>query len=167
MKYVFIFLIRIYQRTLSRLMPSSCRFYPSCSQYGVEAIKKYGVFKGGWLTLKRKDAHFIPYGVTANRACPARGVAPVMMRAATREVLRRFALASSVSHTRSLPSRGPAYLTPAGVTGPSRSRLAGMRLLDRWADVGRSFQQLVFGTWMVVDARRQKLCATYFEEVRQ
>jgi hypothetical protein len=120
-----------------------------------------------WLTIKRKDAHFIPYGVTANRACPARGVAPVMMRAATREVLRRFAPASSVSHTRSLPSRGPAYLTPAGVAGPSRSRLAGMRLLDRWADVGRSFQQLVFGTWMVVDARRQKLCATYFEEVRQ
>jgi cytochrome P450 len=120
-----------------------------------------------WLTLKRKDAHFIPYGVTANRACPARGVAPVMMRAAAREVLRRYALASSVSHTRSLPSRGPAYLTPAGVAGPGRLRLRAMRLRDRWADAGRSVAQLVFGTWMVVDARRQKLCATYFEEVRQ
>ena len=120
-----------------------------------------------WLTLKRKDAHFIPYGVTANRACPARGVAPVMLRAATREVLRRYALASSVSHTRSLPSRGPAYLTPAGVTGPGRARLAAMTLRDRWADAGRSLKQLVFGTWMVVDARRQKLCATYFLEVRQ
>ena len=120
-----------------------------------------------WLTIKRKDAHFIPYGVTANRACPARGVAPVMLRAAIREVLRRYALASSVSHTRSLPSRGPAFLTPAGITGPGRLRLTAMRLLDRWADVGRSLQQLVFGTWMVVDARRQKLCATYFEEVRQ
>ena len=120
-----------------------------------------------WLRLKRKDAHFIPYGVTANRACPARGVAPVMLRAAVREVLRRYALASSVSHTRSLPSRGPAYLTPAGVAGPGRPRLAVMRLLDRWAEVGRSVRQLVFGTWMVIDARRQKLCATYFEEVRQ
>ena len=120
-----------------------------------------------WLTLKRREAHFIPYGVTANRACPARGVAPVMMRAATREVLRRYRLASSVAHTRSLPSRGPAYLTPAGVAGPGPLRLRAMRALDRWADVGRSVTQLVFGTWMVVDARRQKLCATYFEEVRQ
>jgi len=120
-----------------------------------------------WLTLKRKDAHFIPYGVTANRACPARGVAPVMLRAATREVLRRYRLASSVSHTRSLPSRGPAYLTPAGVAGPSRLRLRVLRALDRWADVGRSLTQLVLGTWMVIDARRQRLCATYFEEVRQ
>ena len=53
MKYLFIFLIQIYQRTLSRLMPSSCRFYPSCSQYGLESFKKHGVLKGGWLTVKR------------------------------------------------------------------------------------------------------------------
>jgi hypothetical protein len=120
-----------------------------------------------WLRLKRRDAHFIPYGITANRACPARGAAPVMMRAATREVLRRFALASTVSHTRSLPSRGPAYLTPAGLAGPGTARLRAMRLRDRWADVGRSVRQLVYGTWMVVDARRQKLCSTYFAEVTQ
>ena len=53
MKYVFIFLIKVYQRTLSRVMPPSCRFYPSCSEYGVQALQKYGVFKGGWLTVKR------------------------------------------------------------------------------------------------------------------
>jgi putative membrane protein insertion efficiency factor len=35
------------------LLGSSCRFTPTCSQYGVEAIKKHGAFKGGWLTLKR------------------------------------------------------------------------------------------------------------------
>jgi hypothetical protein len=39
-----------------------------------------------------------------------------------------------------------------------------MRLRDRWADVGRGVRQLVFGSWMVVDARRQRLCANYFEE---
>jgi cytochrome P450 len=117
-----------------------------------------------WLTLRRKDTHFIPFGVTANRACPARGVAPVMLRAATREVLRRYALASSVSHSRSLPSRGPAYLTPAGIDGPGPARLRAMRLRDRWADVGRSVRQLVFGSWMVFDARRQRLCTNYFEE---
>jgi hypothetical protein len=39
-----------------------------------------------------------------------------------------------------------------------------MRLADRWADAGRGVKQLGFGTYMVVDARRQRLCATYFEE---
>jgi cytochrome P450 len=117
-----------------------------------------------WLTSKRSDANFIPFGVTANRACPARGSAPVMLRAVTREVLRRFAPASSASHTRSLPSRGPAYLTPPGTPEPGPARLAGMRLADRWADAGRGVKQLVLGSYMVVDARRQRLCATYFEE---
>ncbi|GAA2850568.1 cytochrome P450 [Actinoplanes cyaneus] len=117
-----------------------------------------------WQTLKRKDAHFIPYGITANRACPARGAAPVMLRAATREVLRRFDLASPVAHTRSLPNRGPAYLTPRGQQGPSRARLTALRHADRLADTGRSLKQLLLGTWMVLDARRQKLCTTYFEE---
>jgi hypothetical protein len=120
-----------------------------------------------WLRLKRRDARFIPYGVTANRACPARGVAPVMLRAATRAVLRSFTVSSSAAHTRSLPSRGPAYLTPAGVAPPRSIRLAGMRHRDRWQDAGRSLKQLVLGTWMVADARRQKLCTTYFQEVRQ
>ncbi|MDB5012990.1 MAG: rane protein insertion efficiency factor YidD [Daejeonella sp.] len=49
----FLLLIRIYQLLLSPLLGASCRFTPTCSQYGVEAIRKYGPFKGGWLTLKR------------------------------------------------------------------------------------------------------------------
>ena len=53
MKYIFIFLIKVYQRTLSRVLPPSCRFYPSCSEYGVQALQKYGLFKGGWLTVRR------------------------------------------------------------------------------------------------------------------
>ncbi len=50
---IFILLIRIYQYFISPLTGASCRFTPTCSQYSVEAIKKYGAFKGGWLTLKR------------------------------------------------------------------------------------------------------------------
>lgn len=49
----FLLLIRIYQILLSPLLGASCRYTPTCSQYGVEAIKKHGPFKGGWLTLKR------------------------------------------------------------------------------------------------------------------
>lgn len=50
---LFLVLIRGYQYLISPLLGSSCRYTPTCSQYGVEAIKKYGPFKGGWLTLKR------------------------------------------------------------------------------------------------------------------
>ncbi len=51
--YPFVLLIRIYQYTISPFFPNSCRFTPTCSQYGIEAFQKYGVFKGFWLTLKR------------------------------------------------------------------------------------------------------------------
>lgn len=51
--FLFLALIRAYQYLISPLLGSSCRYTPTCSQYGVEAIKKYGPFKGGWLTLKR------------------------------------------------------------------------------------------------------------------
>lgn len=46
-------LIRLYQWTISPLLGSPCRFYPSCSVYAVEAISKYGVVKGSILTVKR------------------------------------------------------------------------------------------------------------------
>lgn len=46
-------LIRLYQVTISRVMPPSCRFIPTCSEYTHEAIGRYGVFKGVWLGVKR------------------------------------------------------------------------------------------------------------------
>ena len=49
----FILLIKIYQVLLSPLFPPSCRFIPTCSQYSVEALKKYGILKGIWLSIKR------------------------------------------------------------------------------------------------------------------
>jgi len=51
--FPFVVLIKIYQVIVSPLFPSSCRFVPTCSQYSVEALRKYGLFKGGWLTIKR------------------------------------------------------------------------------------------------------------------
>ncbi len=49
----FILLIRFYQGAISPYLMPSCRFHPSCSAYGVEAIGRHGPFRGGWLTLKR------------------------------------------------------------------------------------------------------------------
>jgi uncharacterized protein len=46
-------LIRLYQLTFARLLPSSCRFYPSCSQYAIEATRIHGAAKGSWLAAKR------------------------------------------------------------------------------------------------------------------
>ena len=51
--YLFIGLIKVYQYTISPLLGPSCRFEPSCSQYGIEAYKKHGFFKGTYLTVKR------------------------------------------------------------------------------------------------------------------
>jgi len=53
LKKVFILPIRFYQLAISPLLPSSCRFAPTCSQYMVEAIQEWGVLKGGWMGLKR------------------------------------------------------------------------------------------------------------------
>ncbi|MCX7728305.1 MAG: membrane protein insertion efficiency factor YidD [Bacteroidia bacterium] len=53
MKYVAIFLIRFYQLALSPILPNACRFTPTCSQYTLEAVKKYGFLKGVWLGIKR------------------------------------------------------------------------------------------------------------------
>ncbi|WP_026691793.1 membrane protein insertion efficiency factor YidD [Alteribacter aurantiacus] len=53
MKWFFIGIIRLYQKYISRFTPPSCRFYPTCSQYGIEAYQRFGVWKGTWLTVKR------------------------------------------------------------------------------------------------------------------
>jgi len=50
---ILILIIRFYQLVISPYLMSSCRYSPSCSVYGITAIKKYGPFKGGWLTIKR------------------------------------------------------------------------------------------------------------------
>ena len=53
MKFLIIFPVRLYQWFLSPLLPKSCRYNPTCSQYMIEAVQKYGIFKGTWLGIKR------------------------------------------------------------------------------------------------------------------
>lgn len=45
--------LRVYQRFVSPLLPPSCRFYPSCSAYAIEALQRHGPLRGGWLTVRR------------------------------------------------------------------------------------------------------------------
>ncbi len=51
--YPFIAIIRVYQKFISPLTPSTCRYSPTCSHYTIEALQKHGILKGGWLSLKR------------------------------------------------------------------------------------------------------------------
>ncbi|MCR4924936.1 MAG: membrane protein insertion efficiency factor YidD [Clostridiales bacterium] len=53
MKKIFIWLIRFYQKHISPLFPARCRYYPTCSNYALEAIERFGVFKGSLLALWR------------------------------------------------------------------------------------------------------------------
>jgi len=53
MKWFLIVLIRGYQKLISPLFPPTCRFYPTCSTYFIQALKKYGAFKGSYLGIKR------------------------------------------------------------------------------------------------------------------
>jgi len=46
-------LIRLYQNTVSKVLPPACRFQPTCSQYAFEAVKRYGFIRGSWLATKR------------------------------------------------------------------------------------------------------------------
>lgn len=53
MKTVALFVIRFYRRAISPLLPPSCRFQPTCSEYAYEAVEKYGILKGGRLAIWR------------------------------------------------------------------------------------------------------------------
>jgi hypothetical protein len=53
MRRVLILFVRAYQKGISPLLPPSCRYYPSCSAYAIEALEKYGALKGSWLAVCR------------------------------------------------------------------------------------------------------------------
>jgi len=53
MKYVLIGLIKLYRMSLSKLLPPSCRYTPSCSQYALTAVERFGAVKGGYLAFRR------------------------------------------------------------------------------------------------------------------
>ncbi len=53
MKKILLSLIKFYQKAISPLTPPTCRFHPTCSHYGFEAIEKHGALKGSWLAIRR------------------------------------------------------------------------------------------------------------------
>ena len=53
MKFLLLALLKFYRNFISPLLPPSCRYVPTCSEYALIAIERYGAMKGGWLSLKR------------------------------------------------------------------------------------------------------------------
>lgn len=53
MRFLVVALLRFYQKALSPYFPPACRYIPTCSEYAIQAIQKYGLLRGGWLALKR------------------------------------------------------------------------------------------------------------------
>ena len=53
MKRLLLLLVQFYRSWISPLLPPSCRYYPTCSAYAMEAIERYGARRGGWMALKR------------------------------------------------------------------------------------------------------------------
>jgi cytochrome P450 len=144
-----------------------CFNYPDYHRIGFDDPDRFDPDR--WEKLSGREATYIPFGVTANRPCPAQALALVTMRAAGREFIRRFACYSSAAHTRSIPNRGPCLLVSrAHGCNPlvRHALLFFMAVRDRWEDVWRSMVQLVLGTYMVWHARRLRLCQRYFARER-
>ena len=53
MKRLLLLLVQFYRSWISPLLPPSCRYYPTCSAYAMEAIERYGAWRGGWMALRR------------------------------------------------------------------------------------------------------------------
>lgn len=53
MKRLLLLLVHVYRSGISPLLPPSCRYYPTCSAYALEAIERYGARRGGWMALRR------------------------------------------------------------------------------------------------------------------
>ena len=71
MKWLLIGLVRVYQATLSPFLGGACRFEPSCSRYGIEALRRHGALRGSWLT-RRRLLRCRPYGPSGYDPVPDR-----------------------------------------------------------------------------------------------
>lgn len=139
-----------------------CFSYPDFHVSGFE--NPHAFEPDRWAHLSMREANHIPFGVTQNRPCPAKGIAPLTMRVVVREMLKAVRFHSSAAHVRSIPNRGPCVLVPVADNEKPTLRLAAQRVRDRAEDVTRSVSQLFLGTYMVWDARRKRLTERYFAD---
>ncbi|WP_308365084.1 MULTISPECIES: cytochrome P450 [unclassified Microbulbifer] len=146
-----------------------CFNYPEYHKLGYDQPTRFDPERWGKCPIK--ESNFIPFGVTANRSCPAQGLAMVSMRQLTKHLFRNYRFSSPIVHTRSLPNRGPCLVFSNQNT--ENRRLVEcivcplMKIRDRWEDLFRSIMQLFFGTAMILHAKKLRLCDRYFEKLEK
>ena len=124
-----------------------------------------------WIHCPVKTSNFIPFGVSANRPCPAQGIASISMRLLLQQLCAHYYIHTGDRHTRSMPNRAPCLLQPKSAVALTPWHksflLMAMGLQDQWEDVFRSIKQLVLGTYMVFEAKKLRLCENYFKQYPQ
>lgn len=146
-----------------------CFSYPNYHQLGFNKPQEFNPDR--WEQCPIKSSNHIPFGLASNRPCPAQGIAQISMRCLSELLLKDFHFDSSASHSRSLPNRGPCIQMSKKYSQPSSRTRVVLRVWekfrDQWEDVGRSICQLFFGLIMIIDARRLRLCESYFQLMDQ
>ena len=144
-----------------------CFNYPEYHKMGYDRPDQFNPER--WQSCPAKDANFMPFGVSSNRSCPAQGIAMISMRKLARQLIDNYTFASPIKHTRSMPNRGPCLVMTASATPEhwliQKAVFPAMKILDRWEDLYRSIIQLIFGTIMILHAKKLKLCEHYFDQL--
>jgi len=122
-----------------------------------------------WNDLSKSDSNFMPFGVAANRPCPAQKLAMVLMKSIAKVAVEHCFFASSVVHSRSLPGKG-LCLIASKKSIPSSLSLALLmttfKIIDTAEALTISVKQLVFGTIMLLQAQKMRMAQTFMEKWR-
>ncbi len=141
-----------------------CFNYPDFHKIGYTNPSKF--IPERWDTISKGESNYLPFGIGANRPCPASHMSLIMMKKMITFGTKQFKLFSSVEHTRSLPNKGACILVSRNYTLSRRKKailLAFLKVRDQWEKVYTSLVQLVYGFIMIMHARDLKLTTNYYK----
>ncbi len=141
-----------------------CFNYPEYHKTGYDNPTKF--IPERWETTSKREANYIPFGVGANRPCPASHLSLLIMEKMLHSGIQKFEFYSSVEHTRSLPNRGPCIIISRNHQFPKTIKkilLMFLKVRDYWEKLYTSISQLVYGFIMILHARDLKLADTYYK----
>ncbi len=122
-----------------------------------------------WETISKGTSNYVPFGVGANRPCPASHMSVIMMKEMLRFGIDKFEFFSSVEHTRSLPNRGACIITSRDYKFSKTKKTILMTFLkvrDQWEKIYTSIIQLLYGYIMIMHAKELKLTTRYYKNPR-
>ncbi len=142
-----------------------CFNYPEYHKIGFKNPDKF--IPERWETITKREANYIPFGIGANRACPASHMSLIIMEKMLSNGIQKFGFSSSVEHTRSLPNRGACIIISKEHSFSNtieKILLAFLKTRDYWETLRTSIIQLVYGFIMVLHAKDLKLADNYYKK---